>query len=332
MCWCLDDTAWRREAWRGIHPLLLANGGLILKDMYAPLLRISACGDRVWLKDDVHYHHSTEPDGEGGFWVPTLAARSDLPGTKEWFLEDMLTRMTPEGEVTFQRSLAPVYIKSGLLHRVFGADYCYKDPFHLNDIEPVPEDGPFWQKGDLFLSIRRFSTVVLYRPSMDEIVWMKEGPWMGQHDVDIVDGYTIGVFNNNVINTADGRRVRDVSDVLFYDLETDRVFSPFRGVMETYAVKSSTEGLFDILPGGDLMLEEQNAGRVQLFSPSGEFVATFVNNGSDGRGGQMGWSRYIPEAFCIGLPGETPCQSARRSCCHCRIAWPPTVRGIVAGR
>ncbi|AZV78025.1 hypothetical protein EBB79_09055 [Parasedimentitalea marina] len=293
----MDYTAWRREAWRAIHPLLFGNGDLVVKDHYAPLIRISACGDRVWMKDDVHYHHSSEFDGEGGFWIPTLAARSDLPGTEDWYLEDTLTRLSPEGDVLFQRSLAKVFIKSGLYHRLFSASLHANDPFHLNDIEPVLEDGKFWRKGDLFLSIRRYSTILQYRPSTDEIVWMKEGPWMDQHDVDILGETTIAVFNNNVINTGTGEKVRDVSEVLFYDFETDTVSSPFRKTMETYGIKTLTEGLVDFLPSGHLLLEEENAGRLMLFSSDGEFIASFINNSAKGLGYRMGWSRYIPDAL-----------------------------------
>ena len=28
------------------------------------------------------------------------------------------------------------------------------DPFHLNDIEPIKSDGEYWNKGDLFLSLK----------------------------------------------------------------------------------------------------------------------------------------------------------------------------------
>ncbi|MEE4121271.1 MAG: arylsulfotransferase family protein [Paracoccaceae bacterium] len=310
----MDYTAWRRDAWRAIHPLLLENGDLIVKDHYAPLFRISACGERVWMKDDTHYHHSTEPDGEGGFWIPSLAVRSDLPGTPDWFLEDKVTRMSAEGEVTYQRSLPRIYIDHGMYHRVFGADFYWKDPFHLNDIQPVTEDGPFWKKGDLFLSARRFSTIIQYRPSTDEIVWMKEGPWMAQHDVDIVDDHTIAIFNNNVVNTGYGSRVRDVSEVLFYDFETDRVTSPFRDAMERNDVRTQTEGLFELLPTGHLLLEEENAGRLLLFSPDGDLLASFINNDEEGAGFRMGWSRYVTEELggrAVAEIADQECPSAR---------------------
>ncbi len=293
----MDYTAWQRDAWRAIHPVLLPNGDLIVKNHYAPLIRVSACGQPVWLKDDVYYHHSTEPDGEGGFWIPTAAAPSNLEGTPDWFIEDVLTRISADGDVLFERSLARVFIDNGFYHRVFGAGMHHKDPFHLNDIEPVLEDGPYWKRGDLFLSLRRYSMIVQYRPSTDEIIWMKEGPWLDQHDVDIIDDHTIAVFNNNIVNKGNGRKVKDVSEVLFYDFKTDSVTSPFRATMETYAIRTPTEGLFDILPSGHLMLEEENAGRLLIFSPDGEFVASYVNNDEERKGHRMGWSRFVPESL-----------------------------------
>ncbi|WP_068316441.1 arylsulfotransferase family protein [Aliiruegeria sabulilitoris] len=291
----MDYTAWRRAAWRAIHPLLLENGDLIVKDQYAPLFRISACGDKVWMKDDIYYHHSTEPDGEGGFWIATDPAQSDIPGVTEWFIEDAITHMTADGEVLYEKSIVKAFYENGLFHRIFGAGFHYNNPLHLNDAQPVLEDGPYWKKGDVFVSIRRYSTILLYRPSTNKIVWMKEGPWLDQHDVDIIDDHTIAVFNNSAVNTGRGRRVRNVSEVLFYDFETDTVTSPFRAAMEKYSVRTETEGLFDFLPTGHMMLEEENAGRLLLFAPDGELVASFINNNSEGLGFHMGWSRYIPE-------------------------------------
>lgn len=306
----MDVTTWTKRFYRALHPLLLENGDLIFKDHYQPLFRVSACGERIWMKDDVRYHHSTEPDGEGGFWIPTLARRSVIPGVNRWFYEDILTRMTEDGGVTFQRSLTRLLMERGYFHRIFSADQHENDPLHLNDIQPVLADGPYWKRGDLFLSVRRYDMVLLYRPSTDEIVWLKEGPWIGQHDVDIVDDHTIALFNNNNINLGKGPRVDGVSEVLFYDFDTDTVSSPFRQAMERHAVQSQYEGLFDFLPTGHLMLEETNAGRLLLFAPSGDLMASYVNNGADGRGRMMGWSRYIPQPL-----GDTAAKALRAADC-----------------
>ena len=55
----------------------------------------------------------------------------------------------------------------------------------------------YWSKGDIFLSVRSLSLIILYRPSTNEVIWYKQGPWRFQH-IDIVDDNTIAIFDNNV--------------------------------------------------------------------------------------------------------------------------------------
>src|SRR5690606_40126395 len=59
----------------------------------------------------------------------------------------------------------------------------------------------------LFLSFRHMSMIMLYRPATDEIVWKKQGPWLAQHDVDILDATRIGVFNNNAYDRGTDARI-----------------------------------------------------------------------------------------------------------------------------
>ena len=73
-----------------------------------------------------------------------------------------------------------------------------KDPLHLNDIEPLLSDGRHWKKGDLFISLRNRSTVLLYRPLTNKIMRTIQGSFYGQHDVDVISDSTISIFNNNV--------------------------------------------------------------------------------------------------------------------------------------
>ena len=75
--------------------------------------------------------------------------------------------------------------------------YYGDDPIHLNDIEPVNFDSNHWLKGDIFLSIRSLSLIILYRPSTNKVIWYKQGPWRFQHDIDIIDEGTIAIFDNN---------------------------------------------------------------------------------------------------------------------------------------
>ena len=81
-----------------------------------------------------------------------------------------------------------IIIENGLEYLLFsvGDGGFDKDPIHLNDIQPVNFDGGFWKKGDVFLSLRHQSMILLYRPSTNEIIWKGTGPFFLQHDVDIL--------------------------------------------------------------------------------------------------------------------------------------------------
>ena len=84
---------------------------------------------------------------------------------------------------------------------LFGKVY-YPDPIHLNDIEPILKDGPFWKKGDVFLSIRDQSMIVLFRPTTNKILNVIQGPFNMQHDIDIISDEEImraqQIVNDNV--------------------------------------------------------------------------------------------------------------------------------------
>ena len=287
---------WFNETWRAIHPFLMETGDLIIKDHQSPLFRIDACSGHVWTQDRMMFHHSTNSDGEGGFWIPSLYEPQTVEGTTEETYEDGIAHVSAEGEVLWKRSMLQVFLDHGLEHRLFPPSQMNQDPTHMNDIEPVLADGPYWKKGDLFISFRRLSMVILYRPSTDQIVWMKDGPWMAQHDVDIVDSTRIAVFDNAAYDRGRGGYVRDYTRIAVYDFATDTVSYPYAAAMEKAETKTLYEGLSDLMPGGLAMVEEENAGRILIVGQNGEIAASYLNMGDGGLTYRLGWSRYIDQA------------------------------------
>lgn len=280
------------------HPLLMENGDLVLK-MDSPLFRVDACNQIVWINDRSLFHHATEPDADGNIWVSSRIDPSRIPhvNTKD-FLDDAITKVSPDGEILFQRSIAEVFLKQGLPHHVYGRDGYSSDPMHLNDIQPVNFDGPYWKKGDVLLSLRTNSILALYRPSEDRIVWFKEGPWNHQHDVDVLDDHRISVFDNNMtlaypIDWIDGH-----SDVLIYDFATDTVSAPWAEAFARLDIRSETEGLHTIRANGELLVEEQNSGRFLALDPEGNVIWEYINRAKkDGSLYRIIWSRfYEPDA------------------------------------
>ena len=110
--------------------------------------------------------------------------------------ESSATVKTPDVMTTLSEiinAINEIFAENNLSHLIVTAKET-GNPFHLNDIQPVLTDGSFWKKGDLFLSLRNLSMIMLYRPSTNKVLWHQQGPWIYQHDVDIMSENDLSIF------------------------------------------------------------------------------------------------------------------------------------------
>ena len=144
--------------------------------------------------------------------------------------------------------------------------------------------------------MRNNSAIILYRPSTDNIVWSKTGPWKFQHDVDFISDHQISVFGNVSFRMFNNNDIPDdkQSYVFFYDFMTNNVSVPYHNAMESMRVYTASEGLSEVLPNGDIFIEEQNRGRLLRLTPDAvkwEFVRRVDENNLS----MPSWSRYLTE-------------------------------------
>lgn len=291
-----EYTNWNTRHYRAIHPVLADDGTLLIKDHQSYLYGLGACSEKLWSQYGVLLHHATESDGAGGWWIPGYAEPSPVEGVAADFADDALVHLGPKGEILWQKSLTRILLDHGMEYAMFTAGDYQKDPVHLNDIQPVLEDGPYWRRGDLFLSFRHMSMVMLYRPATDEILWKQQGPWLAQHDVDILDDTRIGVFNNNAYERGKLARVHGTNGIIVYDFATGQTSQPWDAALKKADVKTLFEGLFTVLPDGTAMVEEENSGRLLFLGQDGTVRAEYINTGADGIAYRMGWTRYMAPA------------------------------------
>jgi hypothetical protein len=167
------------------------------------------------------------------------------------------------------------------------------DPIHLNDIQPVDFDGKFWKKGDVFLPLGHQSMVLLYRPSTNKIIWKGTGPFFHQHDLDVLDDHRISIFNNNSKGFVNGDSVDGHNEVLIYDFKNDQYYSYLKDSLVENDLKTITAGRSEILPNGDLIIEESNFGRTLYFNNDGSLRWTHVNRADNGNVYTTVWSRIM---------------------------------------
>jgi len=283
------------------HPFLTEDGGLIFQGG-SPLVKIDKNSQLVWQNQEDDFHHSIEQDHEGNFWVPTHVYPYQVD--KEYvglefgnYSDDAITKVSADGEILFQKSVSKILLEHNMLFTINGNRKFETDPIHLNDIQPVLSDGPHWKRGDVFLSLRHQSMIILYRPSTNKIIWKGEGHISAQHDVDILDEHRISIFNNNLLKTIDGEKIDGNNEVVIYDFKTDSYSKYFDESLEQYDVRTVSSGRSRILDNGDLFIEEQNYGRLLYFNKDASLKWQYVNRADDENVYLVNWSRilYKPE-------------------------------------
>jgi len=266
------------------HPLMTKDSSLIfIAPLTSLIARIDQNSELTWMKKDTRYHHSLELDADGNIYSctqPFQAGEYDIfPGKYEYYkntlLDDHITILKSDtGEEIFNKSVIEILLENGYEDLLLAKGQVISDPIHLNDVQPALDSTDYWNKGDLLASCRNISTVFLYRPSTNKILWLRHGPWYNQHDADFYGKSKIVVFGNDIIrdeskgaNRLTGgyesfTNARKHNDVYVYDFSNDSISKPYHQLMEAEHVRTGGEGRCDILPNGDLFVEETEQGRI----------------------------------------------------------------------
>jgi len=280
---------------------LTKDGGLLFNSR--TLRKIDSCSNLIFQNSHDIFHHSIETDSEGNIWVPSHIYPHSLPIKKVGrnikeeggYIDDAIVKLSPDGVILFEKSVSQIFIDNGLEYLLFsaGGGEFIIDPIHLNDIQPVDSDGEFWNKGDVFLSLRNQSMVLLYRPLTNQIIWKGTGPFFHQHDLDILNDHKISIFNNNSKFFVNGEVVDGNNEVIIYNFKTNEYSSYLTDSLIENDVRTVTAGRSQILPSGELFVEEQNYGRILYFDSDGSLRWTYINRADNGKIYFVSWSRIL---------------------------------------
>ena len=264
------------------HPFLFNNGDLLFKDQNGPLVLIDKCSKIKWAKIG-KYHHTIEIDENGDIWTA-----SEIPIDN--FINDSIEKISRDGVIQFRKSIYEI-LKENDLDRLMVTAKETGDPIHLNDIQPTLFDSPFWNKGDLFISIRNLSMIMLYRPSTNKVLWYQQGPWTYQHDVDIINKNKISIFNNNL--NREKTEVVGSNDTLIYDFSNNKVSYPYKIAYDNNKIATPESGLSEILTSGEIFVEETLNGRLIMMDKKGKIIWQYINRSKNNKLYVLSWSRYI---------------------------------------
>ena len=273
------------------QPMLKDNGSIITIFARA-IFKFDKCGKIIWKNDDQNYHHSLQIINYEEDEI--LVTGSKYPYTKKFnrlqkgFLEDAIYKLK-NGKVVYNKSILEIFVENNYMND--RALLNYHDPLHLNDAEIAKKTGKYWNKDDIFLSLRDISQIIHYRPSTNKIVNIIKGPFAQQHDVDLHYPNKISIFNNNNKITNDDQS----SEILLYDFENksfkkvDYKFPINPDSLEMYNFKTKSNGLVNNLKDGSTSLEEHNKGRIFYFDKDKNLIWVYINEN------QLGWHSIIED-------------------------------------
>lgn len=285
----MPSTASSGTVFRPGHPDIMDDGGLVFIGTYL-MVRTDACDRTVWTRPG--HHHSIERNERGDIWTPAVLRTQGREDVGPTYRNDGVTLTTPDGESLYERGLSQIFLENGLGPLLLGRPH-HDDPFHLNDVQPVARDGPYWKRGDLFLSLRHLSMVMLFRPSTGKVIWWKIGPWLGQHDVHVLDDHRIAIFDNRTAYGEEGASVIGTSRELVYDFSDRSVTSPWEAGFRRWDIAVASNGRGTPFPNGDLFVEDTERGQALRMSANGNLRWRYVNADDQKRRYWMFWSRYL---------------------------------------
>ena len=240
-------------------------------------------------------HHSIASDRNDNIWTCSIDLENET-ANKLNYREDAIVSYDLNGKELYFIPLTELFVKNDLFNKLIASTPNYNndkyglDPYHLNDVLPVLENGKIWDQDDVFVSLRTQSMVMHFRPQNDSIIWYEKGPWFGQHDVDIKNDSTISVFNNNIwfFNNKylpSGR----TSNIASYDFSSKKVTMSYTGEFA-----SAYEGRQTRLSSGELIVEATEKGIYYYFDDKERLVARFYSPfGSDKKKAMRPrWSRF----------------------------------------
>lgn len=285
---------------RPFCPILLEDLNLVVSCMKSNnLYRLNRDSEVVWQNSDVEYHHSIELDSENNIWACGYEQKKhkfpDLKGSLE-FTDDLLMKINLEtGETIESINVSDIFLDNNQSTMLYGfgrnPHNIGADPIHLNDIQPALTSSENYLEGDLFLSMRNRSMIIQYRPSTNKAIRILQGPFLYQHDVDILDDDRISIFNNNVFEMSNNEQRIERSNVLIYNMADSTYSEPIKDVFVEEKIYTQDQGLHEFLSNGDLFVESQNKAEWYLIRGNQVILRAHPSAKSEGKVDLPNWVR-----------------------------------------
>jgi Arylsulfotransferase (ASST) len=295
------DLVWdSRRLLHGSH--LYPDGSVVVTFESRGTVKLDRCSRPVWLLER-RTHHAILPLPDGSFWTGAVDEPRDRPRLAGNHREESILHVSADGEVLEEINLIDAILKGGyeaiLLQGEAGRPESESvDPLHLNDIELVTNElaarVPQTAAGDFLVSLQHTNALAIVSRRSKTVVWSMVGPFLRQHDPDIVNDGTLLVFDNRTdtfqhtpIRWLEEPQTWGYSRLVRIDPVTQQVLWSFKG-SKSFPFYTSAQGKLQLLANGNILVADPEGGRAFEISPAhaNRVVWEYVN-ALDGQGEGM---------------------------------------------
>ena len=291
--------------------VLLPDGAVVMSFEGLGTVKMDRCAHVLW-RVPARTHHAVDVLPTGEVLVPAWRRLTQpgpgLPGVRVgeggWLWEELILRVSPEGQVVSETSLLERMLASGLEGVLYGNGLDNprlghtEDPMHLNDVEVLRDDMaaafPLFAAGDIMVSIRNLDMIAVLDRETLLVKWWMTGPFLRQHDPDFLPNGHILVFDNR---KGGPQREFGYSRILEIDPTTREVVWTYAG-SERAPFYTDSRGKQQELPNGNVLVTEAQAGRVfevAREAEGGRIVWEWINGLGQGLAGYVTQADRVPD-------------------------------------
>lgn len=280
------------QNFRSQHPIMTQDGGVIISSGEGMMVKLGNDSKIEW-HIDRHFHHSIEPALSDNQYITqivinrpvTLKNGKELKGLRN----DGYAVFSGDGRFIEEKSLAQILIDNGYEGLLLGSAW-EGDRIHLNDAEYIFETDEYVRKGDVMLSARNLSIVLLYRPDENKVIWLQQGPFLNQHDIDYLGNGQFSIFGNDNVRFGNPRIYSSFSSIYLFDMKTNSTQKFL--TLDSAGVSADTQGRSQLLDNGDIFVDD--GMRAMILDNTGNIKLSYSHPAGKNNAGAMHWSRYLP--------------------------------------
>ena len=280
------------QNFRSQHPIITPDGGVIIGSGEGMIVKLGNDSKIEW-HIDRHFHHSIEPGLNDNQYITQIAINRPATLKNGRQLKDLRNDgyavFSGDGSFIEEKSLAQILIDNGYEGLLLGSAW-ENDRLHLNDAEYIFETDGYVRKGDIMLSARNLSIVLLYRPDENKIVWLQQGPFLNQHDIDYLGNGQFSIFGNDNVRFGNPRTYSSFSSIYVFDMKTDSTQKFL--TLDRAGVSADTQGRSQLLDNGDIFVDD--GMRAMILDNAGNIKLSYSHPAGKNNAGAMHWSRYLP--------------------------------------